>query len=130
MMNMDFDRKLTIPMEAKAIYPLSPALARIVDNRTAELRRIFTGQSDQFLLIIGPCSADNEDSVLEYISRLRAVQEQVADRIFIVPRLYTNKPRTAGDGYMGLLHQPDPEEKPDLFNGIVYTREFHMRALA
>ena len=130
MMNMDFDRKLTIPMEAKAMYPLSPGLAEIVAQRAAEIRDIITGRSDKLLLIIGPCSADNEDSVMEYLHRLRAVQERIQEKIFIIPRLYTNKPRTTGDGYMGLLHQPDPEEKPDLFNGIVYTREFHMRALA
>ena len=130
MMNMDFDRKLTIPMEAKAMYPLSPALAQIVDQRAKEIRDVITGRSDKLLLIIGPCSADNEDSVMEYLHNLRRVQEQVQEKVFIIPRLYTNKPRTTGDGYMGLLHQPDPVEKPDLFNGIVYTREFHMRALA
>lgn len=130
MINMEFDRKLTIPMEAKAMYPLSPALSELVTLRAEEIRNVFTGQSDRFLLIIGPCSADNEDSVIEYISRLRNVQERVADRVLIIPRLYTTKPRTLGDGYMGMLHQPDPEEKPDLFHGIVRTREFHLRALA
>ncbi len=129
MMNMDFDRKLTIPMEAKAMYPLSPALAEVVDRRAAAIRDVLTGASDRFLLIIGPCSADNEDSVMEYLHRLRTVQDRVAERILIIPRLYTTKPRTSGSGYMGVLHQPEPEEQPDLFKGIVFTREFHLRAL-
>ena len=130
MMNADFDRKLTIPAEAKAMYPLSPALAELVARRSSEIRDILTGRSDKLLLIIGPCSADNEAAVMEYLGRLRKLQERVADRVFFIPRLYTTKPRTAGDGYMGALHQPDPAEQPDLFKGIVYTREFHMRALA
>lgn len=129
-MNMDFDRKLAIPMEVKEMYPLSAALARIVDERLVALREIFSGRSDKLVLIIGPCSADNEDSVLDYISRLRKVQDKVNDKIFIVPRIYTNKPRTTGDGYMGILHQPDPTGKTDLLRGIIMIRELHMRALA
>lgn len=111
------------------MYPLSPALAEVVARRAGELRRILDGRSDKLLLIIGPCSADREDSILDYIGRLRRVQEQVEDRIFIIPRIYTNKPRTSGDGYMGMLHQPDPDEKPDLFKGIAAIRELHMRVL-
>ena len=129
-MNMDFKRKLTIPMEAKKMYPLTDAMAEIVDRRRTELRRIFTGESDRLLLIVGPCSADREDSVMDYIARLVPVQEQVRDKIFIVPRIYTNKPRTAGDGYKGLVHQPDPKAAPDLFRGIMATRELHMRAIS
>ena len=129
-MDMFFERKLPIPMETKEMYPLSPALAAIVDQRAQELRDIISGNSDKFLLLIGPCSADNEDSVMEYISRLRKVQERVQEKIFIVPRIYTNKPRTTGEGYMGMLHQPDPGEKPDLFKGIVAIRELHMRVLS
>ena len=129
-MDMFFERKLPIPMETKEMYPLSPALAAIVDQRAQELRDIISGNSDKFLLLIGPCSADNEDSVIEYISRLRKVQERVQEKIFIVPRIYTNKPRTTGEGYMGMLHQPDPGEKPDLFKGIVAIRELHMRVLS
>ena len=129
-MDMFFERKLPIPMETKEMYPLSPALAAIVDQRAQELRDIISGSSDKFLLLIGPCSADNEDSVIEYISRLRKVQERVQEKIFIVPRIYTNKPRTTGEGYMGMLHQPDPGEKPDLFKGIVAIRELHMRVLS
>jgi 3-deoxy-7-phosphoheptulonate synthase len=128
-MDMIFDRKLPIPMETKEMYPLSPALAEVVARRAGELRRILDGRSDKLLLIIGPCSADREDSILDYIGRLRRVQEQVEDRIFIIPRIYTNKPRTSGDGYMGMLHQPDPDEKPDLFKGIAAIRELHMRVL-
>ena len=129
-MNMDFDRKLPIPQETKQMYPLSPALAAQVARRAAELRDIFTGASCKFLLIIGPCSADREDSVVEYITRLRTLQDRVADKIFIVPRIYTNKPRTMANGYMGMLHQPDPTEEPDLFCGIVSIRELHRRVLA
>ena len=128
-MNMEFTRKLPIPMEVKEMYPLSPDLIKIIDDRAAELKKIFTGEEDKLVLVIGPCSADNEDSVIDYISRLRVVQERVKDKIFIIPRIYTNKPRTTGDGYKGMLHQPDPNEKPDMFKGIVAIRELHMRAL-
>ena len=128
-MNMIFEKKLTIPMEAKEMYPVSAKQVEIVEKRDIELKRIFSGESDKFILIIGPCSADNEDSVIDYITRLRTVQEKVEDKIFIIPRIYTNKPRTTGDGYKGMLHQPDPTEKPDLFKGIIAIRKLHMRAL-
>ena len=128
-MNLDFERKLTIPMEVKKMYPLDKNLEEIIKQRDAELADIFTGKSDKLVLVIGPCSADNEDSVIDYILRLRNIQDKVSDKIFIVPRIYTNKPRTTGDGYKGMLHQPNPEEKPDMFKGIVAIRELHMRAL-
>ncbi len=128
-MNLFFERKLTIPMEVKEMYPLSKKNSDIVHKRDIELKKIFTGESEKIVLIIGPCSADNEDSVIDYILRLREVQEKVEEKIFIVPRIYTNKPRTTGDGYKGMLHQPNPEEKPDMFKGIVAIRELHMRAL-
>ncbi len=128
-MNMIFERKLPIPKEVKELYPLSPKLKKTVDERVKTLRDIFTGKSEKLVLVIGPCSADNEDSVIDYISRLQAVQEKVEDKIFIVPRIYTNKPRTTGDGYKGMLHQPDPNEKPDMYKGIVAIRELHIRAL-
>lgn len=128
-MNMIFERKLPIPQEVKRQYPLSADLADVVDSRAKELKDIFEGKSDRIVLVIGPCSADNEDSVIDYIHRLRGVQEKVADKIFIVPRIYTNKPRTTGDGYKGMLHQPDPNEKPDMLKGIVAIRELHIRAL-
>ena len=128
-MNMDFIRKLPIPMETKEMYPVTPALAATIDAGRQELKRIFAGQSEKVALIIGPCSADREDSVLEYLTRLARVAEVVADRICIVPRLYTNKPRSNGDDYKGLLHQPDPTAAPDLFRGIVAMRQLHMRAV-
>ena len=128
-MNMNFERKLPIPKEVKEMYPLSEEHAKIVAERDKEIADIFTGKTNKLILVIGPCSADNEDSVIDYISRLREVQEKVKDNIFIVPRIYTNKPRTTGDGYKGMLHQPNPNEKPDMFKGIVAIRELHMRAL-
>ena len=128
-MNMIFERKLPIPMEVKEEFPLSKASADIVKKRKIELAKIFKGELDKLVLIIGPCSADNPDSVIDYISRLAKVQEKIADKIFIVPRIYTNKPRTTGDGYKGMLHQPDPNEKPDMYRGIVTIRQLHLRAI-
>ena len=129
MMNMDFKRKLPIPMETKEMYPLTGEMSETVDKTLTELKAIFSGQSDKLALIIGPCSADNEDSVIDYISRLVPLREQVKDKILIVPRIYTNKPRTTGDGYKGLVHQPDPNARPDLFKGMIATRGLHMRAV-
>ena len=129
MMNMDFKRKLPIPMETKEMYPLTGEMSKTVDKTLTELKAIFSGQSDKLALIIGPCSADNEDSVIDYISRLVPLREQVKDKILIVPRIYTNKPRTTGDGYKGLVHQPDPNARPDLFKGMIATREMQMRAV-
>ena len=128
-MGMIFERKLPIPMEVKKLYPVTPELERLISKRADEIRDVFTGKSDRLALIIGPCSADNEDSVIDYISRLRKVQEKVADKILIIPRIYTNKPRTTGDGYKGMLHQPNPNEKPDMYKGIVAIRQMHLRAL-
>ena len=129
-MNMVFERKLAVPMEVKEMYPLTAQMAATVEQRDIEIKSVLSGASDKLLLIIGPCSADNEDSVLDYITRLREVQEKVQDKIVIVPRIYTNKPRTTGDGYKGMLHQPDPNAKPDMFKGIIAIRKLHMRALA
>ena len=126
---MDFKRKLPLPMETKAMYPLEDDMIKTVEERTAELKDIIAGRSEKIALIVGPCSADNEDSVMDYISRRAKVQEKVKDRIFIVPRIYTNKPRTTGDGYKGLVHQPDPNAESDLFMGIISTRELHIRAV-
>ncbi|MBR3910986.1 MAG: 3-deoxy-7-phosphoheptulonate synthase, partial [Anaerotignum sp.] len=128
-MSMRFERHLPAAWEIKAEYPLSIDLEKLVATRNAEIRKIFTGNSDKLILIIGPCSADNEDSVIDYISRLRTVQDKVSDKIYIIPRIYTNKPRTTGDGYKGMLHQPNPNEKPDMYKGIVTIRELHLRAL-
>jgi len=128
-MNLEFARQLTIPMEVKKMYPLDEDLRSIVEQRDREIKDIFSGKDDRILLIIGPCSADKEDSVLDYISRLRKVQDRVEDKVFIIPRIYTNKPRTTGSGYKGMLHQPDPAKKPDMFKGIVAIRSMHIRAL-
>ena len=129
-MNMNFIRKLPIPMDVKEMYPASEEMTKIKAARDEEIKKIFTGESDKFLLVIGPCSADREDAVLDYISRLRTVQDKVADKILIIPRIYTNKPRTTGDGYKGMLHQPVPTENPDMLKGVVAIRKLHMRALS
>ena len=128
-MNMHFYRKLPIPMEIKEQFPISDTVKQSRELCINEMKDIFSGKSDKFILVIGPCSADNEDSVLDYIYRLRGVQEKVKDNIFIVPRIYTNKPRTTGEGYKGMLHQPDPNSAPDMLKGIVAIRKMHMRAI-
>lgn len=128
-MNVEFEKKLTIPMEVKKMFPLSDEMREVIEDRRAQIKQIISGEDKRLLLIIGPCSADNEDSVLDYIGRLRELQEKVKKKILIVPRVFTNKPRTTGDGYKGLLHQPDPSEKPDLFKGIIATRDIHMRVV-
>ncbi len=128
-MYMNFHRKLPIPLEMKKEFPLTERMAMVKDARDAEIKAVFEGKSDKFILIIGPCSADYSEPVLEYISRLRRLSEQVGDKIVIIPRIYTNKPRTTGQGYKGMLHQPDPDAKPDMYKGIVAIRELHMAAL-
>jgi 3-deoxy-7-phosphoheptulonate synthase len=128
-MNMHFYRKLPMPIDIKAEYPVSTELAAVKAARDREIAAIFRGESDKFLLIIGPCSADNREAVLDYIGRLRRVQERVEERVLIIPRVYTNKPRTTGDGYKGMLHQPNPDERPDMLKGIVAIRELHMAVL-
>ena len=128
-MNMEFYRKLPVPKEIKEQFPISEEQEKNVCSQRDELNKVFSGESDKFILVIGPCSADREDAVLDYISRLRTVQEKVRDKIIIVPRIYTNKPRTTGEGYKGMLHQPDPNQKPDMLKGIVAIRKMHMRAL-
>ena len=128
-MEMEFIRKLPTPQELKEQFPVSEKTAKIKAERDRELKDIFEGKSDKLLLVIGPCSADHEDAVLDYISRLRKVQDKVADKIFMVPRIYTNKPRTIGVGYKGMLHQPDPEKKEDMLKGIIAIRELHKRAV-
>ena len=118
-MQMEFVRKLPIPQEIKKQFPISEKIAQHKAERDEAIRRVFTGESDKFLLIIGPCSADSEEPVMEYIHRLARVQEKVADKIIMIPRIYTNKPRTTGKGYKGMLHQPDPEKQPDLLEGLI-----------
>ncbi len=128
-MNMDFKRKLPIPMEIKKQFPLTKKLEKIKKIRDAEIKNIFESKDNRFLLIIGPCSADNDDSVLDYITRLRGVQEKVKDKILIIPRVYTNKPRTTGAGYKGMLHQPDPHKGSDMLKGLIAIRNLHMRVI-
>lgn len=128
-MEMEFLRKLPTPQELKEQFPVSEKVKQIKDARDKEIRAIFEGNSDKLLLIIGPCSADNEDAVLDYISRLKKVQEKVEEKILIVPRIYTNKPRTIGVGYKGMLHQPDPERESDMLKGIIAIRQMHTRAV-
>ena len=128
-MNMNFIRKLPMPKEIKEMYPLDEDLAKIKAKNDEEITKVFTGESDKLILIIGPCSADREDAVIDYIKRLRVVQDKVADEIVIIPRIYTNKPRTTGAGYKGMLHQPDPLQDPDMLNGLIAIRRLHMRAL-
>jgi 3-deoxy-7-phosphoheptulonate synthase len=129
-MNMMFKRKLPIPQEIKGMYPVTDELAKIKKERDEEIKAVFDGRSDKFILVIGPCSADSEEPVLDYVCRLKKVQDKVADKIIIIPRIYTNKPRTLGDGYKGMLHQPDPTKGSDLLKGIIAIRQVHMRVLS
>lgn len=128
-MNLEFEKKLPIPAQVKEEHPLSKEDETIIAKRNLEISDIFKGISDKLLLIIGPCSADNEDSVLDYVTHLARIQEKVKDNIYIIPRIYTNKPRTTGEGYKGMLHQPDPNKKPDVYKGLVAIRKLHMRVL-
>ena len=128
-MAMNFHHKLPIPKDIKEQYPVSEEMMKIKNERDEEIRKVFRGESDKFLLIIGPCSADHKESVMDYLSRLYRVEQQVKDKILIIPRIYTNKPRTTGDGYKGMLHQPDPNAKPDMLGGIIAIRDLHMSAL-
>lgn len=129
MINTNFNRKLPVPKEIKEQYPLSAEAAAKKEIRDKEIKDIFTGKSDKLALVIGPCSADRPDSVLDYIHRLAEVQKQVEDKILIIPRIYTGKPRTTGAGYKGMLHQPNPEEKPDMLEGIIEVRNLHKDAI-
>ena len=128
-MDLEFKRKLPIPQQIKNRYPLSEEMEKIKRERDEEIAAVFKGCSDKFLLIIGPCSAESREPVLEYISRLRLVADKVRDKILIIPRIYTNKPRTTGAGYKGMLHQPHPDEKPNMLEGILAIRDLHMSAL-
>ncbi len=128
-MGMKINAELPLPAELKAEYPLSEDIIRIKEKRDREIRDIFTGRSDKFIVIVGPCSADNEDSVCEYVNRLAAVNEKVTDRLMLIPRIYTNKPRTTGEGYKGMLHQPEPDREPNLLEGIIAIRRLHTRAI-
>ena len=128
-MSMEFIRKLPIPQEIKKEYPLSVAFELVKKQRDEEIAKIFTGESSKMLFVIGPCSADREDAVMEYIHRLAKLQEQVRDKILILPRIYTNKPRTNGTGYKGMVHQPDPTKGEDMLEGLLSIRKLHRRAI-
>ena len=128
-MGFTFVNKLPTPGEIREQYPLPLELAAIKETRDREIADVFKGESEKFILIIGPCSADNEDAVCDYANRLAKVQEKVAEKLILIPRVYTNKPRTTGDGYKGMLHQPDPEKQPNMLEGILAIRHMHMRVL-
>ncbi len=128
-MSFNFKEKLPIPAETKNKFPMSEKSAQIKEARDSEIRDVFSGKSEKMVLVIGPCSADNEPAMIDYASRLAKVQEKVTDKLILVPRVYTNKPRTTGLGYKGLLHQPDPEKPSDLFEGVLAIRKLHMRVL-
>lgn len=129
-MSFTYLRQLPSPGEIKTQYPLSGHLTEIKKKRDAQIRDIITGKDDRFLVIIGPCSADSEDPVCEYVNRLAKVQEKVKDRLLLIPRIYTNKPRTTGEGYKGIASQPDPEKAPDMIAGLISVRKMHLRAIA
>ena len=128
-MSMRLNHELPLPDVLKAQYPVPEEVKKIKKIRDDEIRKIFTGESDKFVVLVGPCSADNEESVCEYVNRLKKVADKVSDKLMIIPRVYTNKPRTTGDGYKGMLHQPDPEKEPDLLAGIVAIRKMHIRVM-
>ena len=129
-MGVTYVKEVMSPEELLEAYPLPAEHKKLKEVRDAEIKKVFTGESDKFLVIIGPCSADNEDSVCDYINRLAKVQDKVSDKILIIPRIYTNKPRTTGQGYKGIVHQPDPEKEPDLHDGLIAMRKMHLRAIA
>ena len=126
-MGFEFIKKLPTPDEIRNQYPIDAKIKALKEKRDQEIRDVFTGKSDKFLAIIGPCSADNEDAVCDYLLRLRKVQDKIADKVLIIPRVYTNKPRTTGEGYKGMVHQPDPEAAPDLLEGLIAIRKLHIR---
>ena len=128
-MSIKINHELPVPEVLKNEYPLSNEQKSIKQQRDEEIRRIFTCESDKFVVLVGPCSADNEDTVCEYVNRLKKVSDKVSDKLMIIPRVYTNKPRTTGDGYKGMLHQPDPDKAPDLLAGIIAIRKMHIRVL-
>ncbi len=128
-MAFHFLKQLPTPEEIKQQFPITEQLQSIKQRRDQQIKEVFTGNSNKFLVIIGPCSADNEDSVCDYVYRLATVQEKVKDKLILIPRIYTNKPRTTGEGYKGMIHQPDPEKKPDMLAGLIAIRNLHIRAM-
>ena len=128
-MSFEFVKKLPTPSEIRAQYPVPEKLAQLKEERDREIKDVITGKSNKFLVIIGPCSADNEDAVCEYVTRLAKVNEKVKDKLILIPRVYTNKPRTTGEGYKGIVHQPDPEKEPDLLAGLIAMRKMQIHAM-
>ncbi|MBQ4153199.1 MAG: 3-deoxy-7-phosphoheptulonate synthase [Oscillospiraceae bacterium] len=129
-MGMKLNKELPLPILLKEEYPLSKEIIALKAKRDAEIRAVFTGESDKFIVIVGPCSADNENAVCEYVGKLALINEKVSDRLILIPRIYTNKPRTTGEGYKGMLHQPEPDKAPDLLTGIIAIRKMHIRAIS
>ena len=128
-MNLEFKRKLPAPQTVKDMYPVTEEMAQNKRENDRQIQAVITGGDPRLMLLIGPCSADREDAVLEYAARLRTLQEQVKDKLLLVPRIYSNKPRTTGDGYKGMLHQPDPNGQPDMLKGLIAIRKMHMKVL-
>lgn len=128
-MSFNFIKEAITPDDLIKEYSLPERSVQLKKERDEQIKKVFTGESDKFLVIVGPCSADNEDAVCDYITRLAKVQEKVSDKIIIIPRIYTNKPRTTGEGYKGIVHQPDPEKKPNLLEGLYAMRKMHIRAI-
>lgn len=129
-MSFEFVKKLPTPDEIRNDFPMKPEFQKIKSERDEEIKKVFTGESDKFIVIVGPCSADSEDAVCEYVTRLAKVNEKVKDKLILIPRIYTNKPRTTGEGYKGIIHQPDPEKKPDFLQGLIAMRKMQLRAIA
>ena len=129
-MSMKLNKELPLPTRLKEEYPLSEKMIQIKKERDREIKAVFTGQSDRFIVLVGPCSADNENAVCEYVNRLAKINEKVSDKLLLIPRIYTNKPRTTGEGYKGMLHQPEPDKAPDLLAGIIAIRKMHIRAIS
>ena len=129
-MSFEFVKKLPTPDEIRNDFPMKPEFQKIKSERDEEIKKVFTGESDKFIVIVGPWSADSEDAVCEYVTRLAKVNEKVKDKLILIPRIYTNKPRTTGEGYKGIIHQPDPEKKPDFLQGLIAMRKMQLRAIA
>jgi len=128
-MSFEFIKLLPTPDEIREQYPLPARLIELKRIRDSEIRAVITGESNKFLVIIGPCSADNEEAVCDYVNRLARVNEKVKDKLILIPRIYTNKPSTTGEGYKGIVSQPDPEKKPDFTAGLIAMRKMHIRAI-
>lgn len=128
-MSFQYIRRMPIPAEIRDQYPVTARMAAIKEERDQEIADVICGKSDKFLVIIGPCSADNEDAVCEYVNRLAGINDKVKDKLVLIPRVYTNKPRTTGDGYKGIMHQPDPNKKPDMLSGLIAMRKMQLRVM-